>query len=93
MFGLQVNPTVQPYMCGWVERFLPDYDWMVGLFTVLVMPIYTCLDSFLGGDCKDALHVFKKGLECLYRFHQTGYVHCDLKWRNIMGSVSSKASV
>ena len=44
-------------MCGWVERFLPDYDWMVGLFTVLVMPIYTCLDSFLEDDYKDALHV------------------------------------
>jgi hypothetical protein len=44
-------------MCGWVERLLPGYDWMVGLFTVLVMPIYTCLDSFLEDDYKDALHV------------------------------------
>jgi hypothetical protein len=54
---------------------------MAGLFTALVMPIYTCLDSFLGDGYKDVLHAIKKRLECLYRFHQTGYVPCDLKWR------------
>jgi serine/threonine protein kinase len=80
-------------MCGWVEILLPGYEWMVGLFTVLVMPIYTCLDTFLEDYNKDALHIFKKGLESLYRFHQTGYVHCDLKWGNIMASASSEAAI
>ena len=81
-------------ICGdGIERFLLGYDWMVGLFIVLVMPIYTCLDSFLGDNYKDTLHVFKKGLECLYRFHQTSSVHCNLKWGNSMASVSSEASV
>jgi hypothetical protein len=93
VFGLHANLTVQPYMCEWVERLLPGYDWVVGLFTVLVLPIYTCLDSFLGDDYKDALHVIKKRLECLYKFRQTGFVHCNLKWGNSMASVSSEASV
>jgi serine/threonine protein kinase len=35
--------------------------------------------------CREPIINIQKGLESLLKFHALGYVHCDLKWGNILG--------